>query len=78
MKRIRYELSLDYESGVEKMLSMLDVDSSFTLQVLSAQSAMFWSTSDRKAPRLRRRQRTEKVRFLSPEVKSEQDRKSVV
>lgn len=27
MKRIRYELSLDYESGVEKMLSMLDVDS---------------------------------------------------
>ncbi len=27
MKRIRYELSLDYENGVEKMLSMLDVDS---------------------------------------------------
>lgn len=27
MKRIRYELSLDYESGVEKMLSMLDVGS---------------------------------------------------
>ena len=23
MKRIRYELSLDYENGVEKMLSML-------------------------------------------------------
>lgn len=27
MKRIRYELSLDYEDGVEKMLSMLDVES---------------------------------------------------
>lgn len=27
MKRIRYELSLDYENEVEKMLSMLDVDS---------------------------------------------------
>ena len=27
MKRIRYELSLDYENGVEKMLSMLDVGS---------------------------------------------------
>lgn len=27
MKRIRYELSLDYENGVEKMLSMLSVDS---------------------------------------------------
>lgn len=27
LKRIRYELSLDYENGVEKMLSMLDVDS---------------------------------------------------
>lgn len=27
MKRIRYELSLDYENGVEKMLSMLDTDS---------------------------------------------------
>lgn len=27
MKRIRYELSLDYENGVEKMLSMLDIDS---------------------------------------------------
>lgn len=27
MKRIRYELSLDYESGIEKMLSMLDVTS---------------------------------------------------
>lgn len=26
MKRIGYELSLDYENGVEKMLSMLDVD----------------------------------------------------
>lgn len=26
MKRIRYELSLDYENGVEKMLSMLDID----------------------------------------------------
>ncbi len=27
MKRIRYELSLDYENGVEKMLAMLDVES---------------------------------------------------
>ena len=27
MKRIRYELSLDYENGVEKMLSMLDTES---------------------------------------------------
>lgn len=27
MKRIRYELSLDYENGVEKMLSMLDIGS---------------------------------------------------
>ena len=27
MRRIRYELSLDYENGVEKMLSMLNVDS---------------------------------------------------
>lgn len=27
MKRIRYELSLDYERGIEKMLSMLDVTS---------------------------------------------------
>ena len=27
MKRIRYELSLDYENGAEKMLSMLDIDS---------------------------------------------------
>ena len=27
MKMIRYELSLDYENGVEKMLSMLDVES---------------------------------------------------
>ena len=27
MKRIRYELSLDYENELEKMLSMLDVDS---------------------------------------------------
>lgn len=27
MKRIRYELSLDYENGAEKMLSMLDVES---------------------------------------------------
>ena len=27
MKRIRDELSLDYENGVEKMLSMLDIDS---------------------------------------------------
>lgn len=27
LKRIRYELSLDYENEVEKMLSMLDVDS---------------------------------------------------
>ena len=26
MKRIRYELSLDYENEIEKMLSMLDVD----------------------------------------------------
>lgn len=26
MKRIRYELSLDYENGVEKMLSMLDTE----------------------------------------------------
>ena len=27
MKRIRYELSLDYENEIEKMLSMLDMDS---------------------------------------------------
>lgn len=27
MKRIRYELSLDYENGVEKLLSMLNVES---------------------------------------------------
>ena len=27
MKRIRYELSLDYENGIEKMLSMLDINS---------------------------------------------------
>jgi len=27
MKMIRYELSLDYENGIEKMLSMLDVES---------------------------------------------------
>lgn len=27
MKRIRYELSLDYENGAEKMLSMLDIGS---------------------------------------------------
>ena len=27
MKRIRYELSLDYENEIEKMLSMLDVES---------------------------------------------------
>lgn len=27
MKLIRYELSLDYENGIEKMLSMLDIDS---------------------------------------------------
>ncbi len=27
MKWIRYELSLDYENGIEKMLSILDVDS---------------------------------------------------
>lgn len=27
MKRIRYDLSLDYENGVEKLLSMLNVDS---------------------------------------------------
>ena len=27
MKRIRYELSLDYENGIEKMLSMLDTES---------------------------------------------------
>ena len=27
MKRIRYELSLDYENGVERMLSMLDIES---------------------------------------------------
>ena len=27
MKKIRYELSLDYENGVEKLLSMLDVES---------------------------------------------------
>ena len=27
MKRIRYELSLDYDNGVRKMLSMLDIDS---------------------------------------------------
>lgn len=26
MKRIRYELSLDYENEIEKMLSMLDID----------------------------------------------------
>lgn len=27
MKRIRYELSLDYESEIEKMMSMLDIES---------------------------------------------------
>lgn len=27
MKCIRYELSLDYEKGIEKMLSLLDVES---------------------------------------------------
>ena len=27
MKRIQYELSLDYENGVEKMMSMLDAES---------------------------------------------------
>lgn len=27
MKRIRYELSLDYENEVERMLAMLDIDS---------------------------------------------------
>lgn len=27
MKRIRYELSLDYENEVERMLSMLDIES---------------------------------------------------
>ncbi len=27
MKRIRYELSLDYEDGIEKMLSLLDIES---------------------------------------------------
>ena len=27
MKKMRYELSLDYENGVEKMLSLLDIDS---------------------------------------------------
>ena len=27
MKRIRYELSLDYENEIEKMLSMLDMES---------------------------------------------------
>ncbi len=27
MKRIRYDLSLDFENGIEKMLSMLDIDS---------------------------------------------------
>ncbi len=27
MKRIRYELSLDYENEIEKMLPMLDMDS---------------------------------------------------
>ena len=27
MKRIRYELSLDYEEGIEKMLSLLDINS---------------------------------------------------
>jgi hypothetical protein len=26
MKRIRYELSLDFENGVEKLFSMLDID----------------------------------------------------
>lgn len=26
MKRIRYELSLDYENEIEKMLSMLDME----------------------------------------------------
>ncbi len=27
MKRIRYELSLDYENEIEKMLSILDMES---------------------------------------------------
>ena len=27
MKRIRYELSLDYENEIERMLSMLDMES---------------------------------------------------
>lgn len=27
MKRIRYELSLDYENEIEKMLSMMDMES---------------------------------------------------
>ena len=27
MKRIRYDLSLDFENGIEKMLSLLDIDS---------------------------------------------------
>lgn len=27
MKRIQYELSLDYENEIEKMLSMLDMES---------------------------------------------------
>ena len=27
MKRIRYDLSLDFENGIEKMLSLLDLDS---------------------------------------------------
>ncbi len=26
MKRIRYELSLDYENGAERLLSMLDIN----------------------------------------------------
>jgi hypothetical protein len=27
MKRIRYDLSLDFENGIEKMLSLLDINS---------------------------------------------------
>lgn len=27
MKRIRYDLSLDFENGIEKMLSLLNIDS---------------------------------------------------
>ena len=38
MKRIRYELSLDYENGIERMLSLLNIDS--IKQVLESRGNM--------------------------------------